>query len=187
MNPRIQPIEKPKGLLSWLGFLFIKKELGKVTTVAKVIYVRFPRIMMLVKKMFDLEEKHSLPKAMNILIQTYVSTLNGCAFCMDVSALKAEKTDFNSEKLYQLLDFENSTLYSPAEKAALNYVAEVTKQISVTEETFSRLKDFWNDRQIIEITYAASVENFLNRMVKPLGIESDNLCDIHGKGKFIRQ
>ena len=179
MNPRIHPIQKPTNILSWLGFQFIKKELGKITMVAKVIYVRFPKIMMLVKKMLDIGASHSLPEQLILLIQTYVATLNGCQFCMDVSKFKADRKKLEQEKFRQLMVFENSSHYSPGEKAALAYVEEVTKQVSVKDETFGRLKKYWNDRQIIEITYAISVENFLNRMVKPLGIGSDNLCEIH--------
>lgn len=181
MSARIKPIEKPRGLLTWIGFMIIKKKLKKVTTVAKVIYVRFPRIMMLVNKMLDIAENNSLPKDLNILIQTYVSTLNGCSFCMDVAYLKYLKSGIDQEKVIKLFAYESSPLFSPAEKAALSYVEEVTVQVHVKKETFERLKHYWNDRQIIEITYATSVENFLNRMVKPLGIGSDNLCEIHQK------
>lgn len=53
MDSRIAPIENPKRWLALLGFWFIKRDVGQVTTVAKVIYARFPRIMLLVKKSRD--------------------------------------------------------------------------------------------------------------------------------------
>ncbi len=178
MHPRIHPIDRPKSILARLGFWFIRRDVGKVTTVAKVIYARFPRIMLLVKRMLDIEKRHSLTDSMHTLIQTYVATLNGCSFCMDVSSKKARQLDIPSEKFQQLPDFRHSSHYPPAEQAALAYVEELTKQVEVSDSTFEALREHWTDREIIEITYAASAENFLNRLVKPLGIGSDQLCEL---------
>jgi len=178
MHPRIHPIDRPKSILARLGFWFIRKDVGKVTTVAKVIYARFPRIMLLVRRMLTIEKRHSLTNSMHILIQTYVATLNGCSFCMDVSTKKAHKLNIPSEKFQQLTDFRHSPHYQPAEQTALAYVEELTKQVEVSAPTFEALREHWTDREIIEITYAASAENFLNRLVKPLGIGSDQLCEL---------
>jgi len=177
MSSRIHPIDRPKSPLARLGFWFIRKEMGKVTTVAKVIYARFPQIMLLVKRMLDIEKRHSLTGGMHILIQTQVARLNGCSFCLDVSTKKARHLDIPLEKFQQLPNFRRSPHYQPAEQAALAYVEELTKQVEVSDSTFEALQEHWTDREIIEITYAASVENFLNRLVKPLGIGSDQLCE----------
>lgn len=178
MQTRIYPIERPKSILVRLGFWFIQRDTGKVTTVAKVIYARFPRIMLLVKRMLDIEKRHSLTDSMHILIQTYVATLNGCSFCMDISNKKARKLNISLEKFQQMMDFRHCSHYQPSEKAALAYVEELTRQVEVDDITFEVLRKHWSDREIIEITYAASVENFLNRLVKPLGIGSDQLCEL---------
>ena len=178
MHPRIHPIDRPKSILARLGFWFIRRDVGKVTTVAKVIYARFPRIMLLVKRMLNIEKRHSLTDSMHTLIQTYVATLNGCSFCMDLSTKKAHQQGIPSEKFKQLSEFRHSSHYPPAEQAALAYVEELTKQVEVSDSTFEALREHWTDREIIEITYAASVENFLNRLVKPLGIGSDQLCEL---------
>jgi AhpD family alkylhydroperoxidase len=176
MHPRIHPIDRPKSILARLGFWFIRRDVGKVTTVAKVIYARFPRIMLLVKRMLDIEKRHSLTDTLHPLIQAYVATLNGCSFCIDISSKKARQQNIPPEKFQQLADYRHNPHYPPAEQAALNYVEELTKQVEVSDPTFEALREHWTDREIIEITYAASVENFLNRLVKPLGIGSDQLC-----------
>lgn len=181
MPSRIPPVDRPKGVIARLGFWFIKRDLGKVTTVAKVVYARFPRIMLLVRKMLNLEKGHSLSTALQRLIQTHVATLNGCAFCMDISVLRARQLDISPEKFRQLPDYGSSPHYLPAEKAALAYVEELTRQVEVSDETFAALQEHWTNREIIEITYAAAVENFLNRLVKPLGIGSDELCTLENQ------
>ncbi|MEQ8928044.1 MAG: hypothetical protein RLO81_19660 [Fulvivirga sp.] len=183
MEHRIKPIERPKKLLAKIGFWFIKRELGKVTSVAKVIYSRFPKVMLLVKKMLDIEKKHSLSPQFQIIIQKYVAYLNGCTFCMDVSDYKAQDLDVPRKKMTELSTIKTSQNFSLSEKAALQYVEELTNNVSVDDETFLNLKQQWTDNEIIEITYCASVENFLNRLVKPLGIGDDNLCQRKESGQ----
>ncbi len=55
MDPRIEPIEKPKGLITKIAFKILKRDFGKVIMPAKVIYARYPKIMFAVKKMYDVE------------------------------------------------------------------------------------------------------------------------------------
>ena len=183
MNNRIPTIERPRKLIAILGFWFIKKELGKVTTVAKVVYARFPKIMLLVKKMLDIEKKHSLEPQLQVLIQKYVAILNGCTFCMDVSDKKTLELNIPKGKVKDLANPHSSDQFIAAEKSVLKYVEELTKDVAVSDQTFKLLKDHYSDNQVIEITYCAATENFLNRLVKPLGIGSDNLCQINNSGK----
>jgi alkylhydroperoxidase family enzyme len=48
----------------------------------------------------------------------------------------------------------------------------------VSDETYNALKSYCSDEEIIEITYIAASENYLNRLIKPLGIGSDELCKV---------
>jgi len=177
-HPRIPPVESPAKLMAKIGFYVIRKQFGKVTTVAKVIYARFPAIMMIVKKIFDFEEKIRIPAELQILIQTQVAWLNGCTFCIDTSSFRARKFDLHPEKLGAVKTFQKSELFTDAEKSALRYTRDITRKVHVDNECYSALREHWSDEEIIEITFTAAAENFLNRLVKPLGIESDNLCDM---------
>jgi len=178
-HPRISPIETPAKWMAKIGFYVIRKQFGKVTTVAKVIYARFPAIMMIVKKIFDFEEKNRISAELQVLIQTQVAWLNGCTFCMDTSSFRATEFDLNHEKLEAIKTFEESELFTDPEKSALRYTRDITLKVEVNDQCYSALREHWSDEEIIEITFAAAAENFLNRLVKPLGIGSDNLCEIH--------
>jgi hypothetical protein len=178
-KPRITPIEKPIGLFKRIMYAMMKKEFGKVIMPAKVIYARYPKIGLLVKKLYDVE--HSLrlvAQSEKFLIQNLVATLNGCAFCMDISMKKAISKNIGLGKFYDLLNFQNSSKYSEKEKAVFRYVEEMTKNIVVSDEIYNGLKNYCSAEEIIEITYIAASENYLNRLIKPLGIGSDELCEI---------
>ena len=179
VEPRIKPIEKPKGILNNFLYWYMKKEFGKVIMPAKVIYSRYPKIAMLIKKLYDTEESMKLiDTPTKFLIQNFVATLNGCSFCMDISKKRTINKKIGLDKFNNLMIYMESPMYDEKEKAILNYVKEMTENIVVEDKTFARLRSFFTDEHIIEITYISATENYLNRLIKPLNIGSDQLCEI---------
>lgn len=180
MIPRIKPLDQPKGLFNMIMYRKLKRTFGKVILPAKVIYARYPEIGLLVKRIHAVE--HSLPllsKEEKLLIHALVAVTNGCQFCMDLSKRKALNTGTNLQRLIHLSDFEGNEIYSPREKAILSFVEDMTKNITVTDEIYQRIKKYCSDDEVIEITYTAAAENFLNRILKPLQIGSDELCALN--------
>jgi len=146
---------------------------------ARVIYSRYPKIGLLVKKLYDVEYSMKLVKdSEKFLIQNFVATLNGCYFCMDISKRKSINKNIGLEKFHDLLNYRNSEKYSDREKAVFDYVHEMTNNITVSDQVYEKLKKYCSDNEIIEITYISASENYLNRLIKPLNIGSDQLCDI---------
>ena len=69
------------------------------------------------------------------------------------------------------------------ERAALAYAEEATRQKRVADETFARLQEHFNNREIVEITLLNAIENYYNLINLPLEIESDGLCAIIAPGR----
>jgi AhpD family alkylhydroperoxidase len=177
--PRIAPIDNPKSLLSKITFWYLKKEFGKVTMPARVIYSRFPKIGLLTKKIFDIESGFkNTNEEVRLLIQCLVASINGCPFCIDISKKHAQKKSISLDKFGNLMNFEDNNLFTVKEKTILTYVKEMTENITVKNLIYEKLKTHCNDNEIIEITFVASTENYLNRLIKPLNIGSDELCSI---------
>jgi alkylhydroperoxidase family enzyme len=179
VSVRILPIDKPKNIFVRIGFSLMKKQFGKVIMPARVVYARYPKLMFLTKKLMDIEQSmHEITDELKFLIQNFVATINGCSFCMDIAMKRAIQKKMPLEKFNELPNFKISSHFSDKEKAALTYVQEMTNNVHVPDEIFTELKKHWNDDTIIEITFTAAAENYLNLMTKPLGIGSDGLCMI---------
>jgi alkylhydroperoxidase family enzyme len=58
-----------------------------------------------------------------------------------------------------LEQYRTNTLFNDAERAALDYVTELTKNKEVKPETFSRLKDYYSEREICEIVWLVASEH----------------------------
>ena len=178
-EPRIAPIDRPKSLIAKITFWYLKKEVGKVTMPARVIYSRFPKIGLFTKKIFDTEAGFkNTDEEIRLLIQCLVASINGCPFCIDISKKYALRKSISLDKFTNLMNFEDGNSFTVKEMAILTYVEEMTKNITVSDEIYGRLKEHCNDNEIIEITFVAATENYLNRLIKPLNIGSDELCSI---------
>ena len=79
--------------------------------------------------------------------------------------------------------YRTSSLFSDAERAALDYVAELTTDKKVEPETFSRLARYYSERQICEIVWLVASEHFYNMTTIGLNIHSDMLCEVSRKKK----
>ena len=176
MQNRIEPLEKPNGIMMRLGFFLFKRMFGKVITPAKTIYNRVPEIMFVAKKFNDVEEKLTLDVTFAKLIKHHVAATNCCHFCIDINMRNAIDKKVYTEKFKQMHQFETSDLFTEKERVAFRYVEAITKEKVVSDELFADVKMHFNDTEIVEITYLCAMENFYNCMNIPLGIESDNLC-----------
>jgi alkylhydroperoxidase family enzyme len=84
-------------------------------------------------------------------------------------------------KFDALADYRTSPLFNEAERAALDYVTELTRDKQVKPDTFARLARHFSERQICEIVWLVASEHVYNITNIGLNIHSDMLCDITKK------
>ena len=181
MQIRLKPIERPSFVMK-LAYLFSKIKFGKVLSPLKIVYVRLPLSFSLFSnKISQLERKMKIKREMALLIRHYVAQINTCSFCMDIGIALAIKDNKESEKFYHLDEFMTSSLYSEADKAALLFAGELTTEKKISDATFARARQYFTDRELVEIAWLVSTEHYYNLMNIAFDIHSDNLCQV-GKG-----
>lgn len=180
LKPRFEPIEHPRNFMLKLAYWYSKKRMGKVITPMKVILARFPGTLKLARELIKVYEHVGLDKELALLIKTYVATLNGCAFCVDIAKADARDHKIETKKFDDLLHFDGSSAFNTSEKAALFYAEEVTLTKQTSDATFDRLRNYYSEREIIEITWLVASEHYYNLMNRPLNIGSDELCELLG-------
>ncbi len=174
---RIEPIERPRNPLLQLMYRIMGRQFGKPITPFKVIFARLPRAVAAQLGIYwTMAGKHGIDPALHLLLQSRVSQMNGCSFCLDIGRAMATYQGLTLEKADAVADFRTSPLFSPRERAALAYVEEATRDKRVSDETFAALRAHFTDEQIVAITWLNAVENYFNLLNGPLQIESDGLC-----------
>jgi alkylhydroperoxidase family enzyme len=134
-------------------------------------------------KIGKLDKKLSLPAETVMLIREQVARINVCLFCMDIGRSFTIKASMNQAKFDALDEYRTSSLFSDAERAALDYVTELTKSKQVDADTFARLARHYTEREICEIVWLVATEHVYNMTNIGLNIHSDMLCDITRKKK----
>ncbi|HET7790202.1 MAG TPA: carboxymuconolactone decarboxylase family protein, partial [Gemmatimonadales bacterium] len=132
MDTYLPPIEKPKNLILKLVYAATRRRFGKVLTPLKVHSARLPLAFgFWYAKISKLDAKVTLPRELAYLLRQQVARINVCEFCIDIGRYIALQETASREKLDALAEYQTSPLFSPAERAALDYVTALTRDRKV--------------------------------------------------------
>ena len=84
------------------------------------------------------------------------------------------ETEGGLEKLAEVANWRGSTLFSEAERGALEYAERITyTDQKVDDELVDRLKKHFTEAQIVELTLRITLCGFFNRFNDALRIEEE--------------
>lgn len=98
------------------------------------------------------------------LLAHFASRAAGCQYCEAHSLIAAQIHGIAEGKVAAVWEYQTSPLYSEAERVALDYaLAAGSVPNAVDEPLMTRMKQHWNENQIVEILGAICLYGFLNR------------------------
>jgi alkylhydroperoxidase family enzyme len=77
--------------------------------------------------------------------------------------------------------YRASPLFTDAERAALDYATELTRDKKVDPGTFARLARHYSEREICDIVWLVASEHLYNLTNIGLNIGSDGLCELNAQ------
>ena len=118
----------------------------------------------------------------------YISSFSsGCLYCQAHTILGAERFGSSKKRLDEVWNYSNSSAFSNAEKAALDFAfAAASVPNKVTEKLVSQLKRYWNDNDIVEIMGVIALFGFLNRWNDSMGSALEDLPIEKGE-KYLKE
>ena len=104
-------------------------------------------------------------------IIAYISSNTaGCRYCQAHTIRAAERYGGEKERLEQAWDFENSRLFSEAEKVALRFtIAASSVPVGTSQELEELLQYHWDETDILEIMSVIALFGYLNRWNDVMG------------------
>jgi uncharacterized peroxidase-related enzyme len=106
----------------------------------------------------------TVPVGLKPLVALVASTAAGCRYCQAHEAVDAMMRGVPDEKIAAIWEFERSSLYSDAERAALRFARDAgVVPNAVTTAHFEDLRRHWDDGEIVELMAVVSLFGFLNR------------------------
>ena len=101
------------------------------------------------------------------LIQSRVSQLNGCAFCVDMHARVLREHGESWQRLNSLVTWREAPFYSERERAALHWaelMTRLTDPYADRDAAFEALKPHFSEQEIVELNWTIAQINAWNRM-----------------------
>jgi len=115
---------------------------------------------------------NSVEERLKNLIELKGAQMIGCEYCVDLGSQICRNSGFSDEELLALPRYPRSDLFTEREKLALDYaVAVMRTPVEVTDELFTRMRQHFNDEQLVEITALLTLVN-LDRFNAAFGIGS---------------
>lgn len=100
------------------------------------------------------------------LVKLRSSQINGCAFCVDMHWKDLRAIGESEERLYMLNAWEEATVYSPRERAALALAEAVTlvSQTHVPDAVYREAAEYFSEKELTNLVVAIASINAWNRL-----------------------
>ena len=173
----------PDHRFPWYARLFFanhRRRYGRELEPAK-LWARSPRVFAGLSMLYGALDRKSSPiePALRTLITVLVSQINWCAFCVDINSATGLKRGLTGAHLAALHDFEISPLFDERIKAALAYAVAVTVTGSrVDDKLMARLKKYFDDAAVIELTALIAFQNLSSKFNSALDVAAQGFCNV---------
>ncbi|MFC4951741.1 carboxymuconolactone decarboxylase family protein [Acinetobacter puyangensis] len=98
------------------------------------------------------------------LVELYVSQVNGCAYCCAFHAQELREMGITQELIDKIPGYKHSSAFTPQQSIVLEWAEAVITLSERIDTLKTQLRDYFNDREIVELTASISLMGALNRL-----------------------
>jgi alkylhydroperoxidase family enzyme len=163
--------DRRAGLLSRSGFAYARRQLGVVPEPMRV-YAHHPLIASGYGAFeYVTERADRVPAGLKLLGATKVAALSGCEYCMDIGSKLSVDAGVTEAQLRALPTYETSDEFSETERLVLDLAVGMTRTpVDVPDELFARLREHFDEAQLVELVHELAIESYRSRFNWAFGI-----------------
>jgi AhpD family alkylhydroperoxidase len=146
-----------------------------------LVWGRVPRLFVAVATLYGAFNNRfsTLTPVLRSLVNVRVAQLCSCRFCMDLNSSTLARRCGSMEKVVQLAQWRESTLFDAVERAVLDYAEAVTcTDREVTDEQIEALREYFDEEGIVELTGLIAFQNMSSIFNYSLDIAPQGFCVI---------
>ena len=146
-----------------------------------LLWARVPRLFGAVAILYGVLDRNKSPldPILRSLVTVRVSQLNWCRFCVDINSATLAKRSGSTAKVDELERWKDSDLFDDKEKAVLEYTEAVTyTDQQVTDEMVARLREFFDENGVVELTGLIAFQNLSSKFNSALDVPSQGFCKL---------
>ena len=129
-------------------------------------YKILPESYTAIKGMENYLEKSYLEPKLKELVKIRASQINGCDYCIDLHTKDALAIGESKERIEMVYDWRNSSLYTPTERAALDWCESLTliSETGAPDDVYAEVERLFSPEEIVELTFVIVTINSWNRL-----------------------
>jgi alkylhydroperoxidase family enzyme len=168
----------PRGLLAGAARWYGRRRFGRPLSTVDA-YLHHPRLLMGYGSFETaVERSHRVDERLKLLAELKAAAVVGCEWCMDFGSWLSHGQGVPERQLRELPRYRESGAFSELEKLVLDYATAMTRTpAEVTDDLFARLRDYFNDAQLVELTNVIAVENHRARFNHALGLDPQGFSE----------
>jgi AhpD family alkylhydroperoxidase len=119
-------------------------------------------------------ERSSIPQRLRRLIETRVSQINGCSYCVATHWQQCLDLGEEAARMESLATWRNSLRFTEAERAALAWAESITliAERRAPDPEYAQIQAHFSDVETIDVTFVALSMNAWNRLAIAFGREA---------------
>jgi AhpD family alkylhydroperoxidase len=166
------------GVMARFAYSYSRRAVGEVMEPTRV-YAHHPTLMAGYGALeLATEKADRVPPELKALASTKTAALAGCEFCIDISSSLAAEKGVSEAKLRALADHRNSSELNEVERLVLDFAVGMTRTpVDVSDELFARLREHFDEAQLVELANEIALENYRARFNWAFGIASQGFAD----------
>jgi AhpD family alkylhydroperoxidase len=149
-----------------------------------LLWARVPKLFATVALLYGALDRKSSPlnPVLRSLVTVRVSQINWCRFCVDINSATLARRSGSMEKVEQLAQWKTSDLFDELERGVLEYTEAVTfSDQQVTDELVQRLRKYFDDDGIVELTGLIAFQNLSSKFNSALDVPSQGFCGLQSQ------
>ena len=159
-----------------------RRKYGEVLQAA-LLWARSPKLFIGVALLYGMVDRRSSPidRALRSLVTVRVSQINDCPFCVDINSATLLKRGVSVEKAEALQTWRQSSLFDQREQTVLEYAEAMTRSDqSVDDEMVDRLRAYFDDDGIVDLTGLIAFQNMSSKFNSALDVPAQGFCKLPG-------
>ena len=124
------------------------------------------------------ERSHRVDERLKLLAECKAAAVVGCEWCMDFGSKLSRDHGVSDRQLQELAIYRQSDAFDELERSVIDYAAAMSRTPSeVDDDLFARLREHFDDAQLVELTNVIAIENLRARFNHALGLEPQGFSE----------
>jgi len=176
---RIEPVpDSTRNPMTRFSFAIARRRFGDVPDPMR--FYAHNQTVMTAWSMHELATERStrVPARLKHLASMRSAMVSGCEWCLDFGSFLSKGHGVTEDEMRELPRYWDSDTFDETEKLVMDYATGMTRSpIDVPDELFAKLRDRFDEAQLVELTDIIALENYRARFNWAFGLEGQGFTE----------